>query len=341
MLQLSSKELKRIFKTLLAFIGLMLAGTFGFKWVALDDPTLVDCFYMTAITFTTIGYTEVVDITHPAGRFFTIALSLSGIGLLTYMLSQITAYVVEGHLKLGLITKRIERMISKLEGHYIVCGYGRVGTTILEDLQSKNYDVVLIDADPDRINELRDRGFNVIQGDATDDAVLEKAGVTKATGLFATTGNDNVNLIITISSKIINSDLKIIARCEDPANKTKMRKSGADVVISPAKSGALRMFNEMIDPRITSFVDKLFFSQKSEMFVNTIMVGDVADMSISKIDWKELPQTLILAIQHEDNSKDNLTFNPSRNTPLKKGDALIAMSCEGEVEALERQLSGN
>ena len=289
----------------------------GYRIFGDSEPSYLDCLYMTVITISTIGYQEVVAVDEAPGRIFNMILAFSGIGVMTYLISQITAYVVEGHLKINLINQKIERMVAKLEGHYIICGFGQVGETILADLKRQHLDFVLIDSDESCISELREQGHFVIQGDATDDKILEKAGAKYAAGLFAVTGEDNHNMVITLSARLLNPELKVVSRCEEVANRNKMSRAGADKVISPAKIGAIRMINEMVQPTMTTFVDQLFFNQNSERSVSSLQVGHFdGGIKITDIGLRDFPQTLILGVR-KDNT-DTLLYTPPRDTSLEK-----------------------
>jgi len=143
MIDLKSKEFRNLYFTFVSFIALMVVSTFGYWFIAKGNPSLIDCLYMTTITVATIGYAEVIDISAPSGRIFTIFVASTGIGLLGYLLTQTSAYIIEGNLKMSLINQKVERMIKKLDNHYIVCGYGRVGQAIINDLISQNLNLYL------------------------------------------------------------------------------------------------------------------------------------------------------------------------------------------------------
>jgi voltage-gated potassium channel len=340
MLNWDNKESRRMTLTMLAFGLLLVIGTLGYKVLSKDDPSLFNCLYMTVITVTTIGYSEVVEISHStSGRLFTMLIAISGIGLLTYLLSQITAYVIEGNLKITLINRKIEKMVNKLQGHYIICGYGRVGRRIMNDLKAQGHVFVLIDTNEEIVTPLKDEGILVINGDATDDETLEKAGVTQAAGLFVATGLDNQNLIITLSAKLLAPKLRVVCRCDDRDQIAKMKKAGADTVISTACIGGSRMHNEMIQPDVTSMLDELFDVKGDNRSIKSIVVGQpMHGKTLKDINLIDFSETLILAQKRGD--QDGFQFNPKRSLELHEGDLLMIMTTDEEAKQLGERMSG-
>lgn len=211
---------------------------------------------MTVITISTIGFTEVIDLSsNPQGRLFTIALALSGIGVLTYLLSNFTASVVEGELNEVFRRKKMEKMIQKYHDHFIVCGADSVSQYIMGELHSTQRPFVLVDLDRSKLETLMepfpDHAF--VEGDATDDSIQRKAGIERAQGLFAVTGDDNQNLVICLTAKQLNPKVKVVSRCRQVENIGKMEKVGADSVVSTASIGGLRMASVMVRPSVVSF----------------------------------------------------------------------------------------
>jgi voltage-gated potassium channel len=340
MMQWDNRNLRRILSTLVAFMVVLTIGTLGYRTFSHGEPSYFDCLYMTVITVSTIGYGEVVDITHStSGRLFTMFIAVMGIGMLTYLISQITAYVIEGHLKITLINRKIEKMVNKLEGHYIICGYGRVGRRIMDDMTANNKPFVLIDSDEEKVGFLKDQGVLVITGDATEDDTLEKAGIAHAIGLFASTGQDNQNLVITLSSKLLNPELRIICRCEDQSQEKKMMRAGAHTVISTACIGGTRMLHEMVYPTVTTMVDQLFYSQEQTRSVKSISTGfEFSGKTIGDLNLKDFNETLIMA--HRCKDKQDFSYNPKRSLVLNEGDILVVMTTREEAEALSERMMG-
>ena len=241
----SSQIHRKILGSFASLGGVLVIGTGGYWLLGGKQNSLLDCFYMTMITISTIGFSEVVDLSgEPYGRLFTVFIALSGIGTFAYLLSNFTASVVEGELNEVFRRRKMDKIIEKMSDHFIVCGIVGVGAHIIGELQATRREFVVVDTDRTRI-----------EGDATDDDVQIRAGVERARGLFAATGEDNQNLVITLTSKQLNPKVKVVARCREPRNVGKLKKAGADDVVETGFIGGLRMASVMIRPTVVSFLD--------------------------------------------------------------------------------------
>ena len=205
-------------------IAIILIGTVGYWFIGGRQYSFVDTLYMTVITITTIGFTEVIDLSgNVGGRIFTMFIAISGIGVMAYIVTSITALVVEGELTESFRRRRMEKIAGKYRGHYIVCGVGSVGCYIANELHATKRPHVIVDVNKKNIESnlesFRDEVF--IEGDATDSDTLLRAGVEKAAGLFAVTGDDNQNLVVSLTAKQLNPRLRVVARCNDTRNTRK------------------------------------------------------------------------------------------------------------------------
>ncbi len=321
-------------KNFLQFIAVILIGTLGFHFISEGASSWVDCFYMTMITITTIGFGEIVDMSgHPSGRIFTITIALAGIGILTTFFSRITALLIEGHLSRGMQEKRMNRMINKMQNHYIICGAGRVGTHIAQALKRTGDSYVVID--PKVRDEFSDLEADIpyIQGDAGDEAILARAGADKAKGLFASAGTDNNNLVIALTARLLNPSMRIICRCEDVHNESKMRRAGADAVISPTDIGGIRMTQEMLQPYITAQIDALFPGSAKELNIDSLEVStSFSGKCLQDLNLSDFPQTLILFLNRADGSR---LINPPRTLALQLGDRIVMLSTSEEKQRLQ------
>ncbi|MCI4625531.1 MAG: potassium channel protein [Candidatus Magnetoovum sp. WYHC-5] len=318
---------------------LLLTGTSGYYYFGEGKYALIDCLYMTVITITTIGYGEIVDLSKsPTGRVFNIMVAFSGMGILTYTLSTLTAYVIEGDLKNEFVRGKMEKKIKQLKGHYIVCGYGRVGRKISRELSSKNITFVVIELEEKIKGYFGDPILKYyIVGDATEEIVLEKASIKTAIGIFVATGDDNKNLVTTLTAKLLNTSVKVISRCEETIHLNKMLRAGADSVISPAHIGGLRMLTEMIKPHINSFIDHIFKQTDDQHIIESFEVKDRFDnKKLSDIKLYNFPETIVLALKKMDTG--NIIFNPGRDMLMKKGDILIVITSLDEQTELGRIL---
>ena len=315
-------------------ITILIVGTSGYYYVGEGRYSVMDCLYMTVITILTIGYGEIIDLTYSSyGRLFTIFIAFTGIGTATYIISTFTALIVEGQLKETFKKRRMEKKIKKLKDHYILCGAGRVGSVILHELVSTGRPCVVIDRDEEMIQLVTDRYPEVyaIAGDADIEEVLEKAGIRDAIGIFASTGDDNQNLIISLTSKYINPSMRVVARCLEAANQQKMKKAGADTVITENFIAGMRMASEMVRPTVVSFLDKMLADKDKNLRVEEIEVSEkFHNKIISEIEMEQFKDTLILAIS----TGEDWSYSPKGDHILIKGCKIVVITTPRERENL-------
>lgn len=315
-------------------ITILIVGTSGYYYVGEGRYSVMDCLYMTVITILTIGYGEIIDLTYSSyGRLFTIFIAFTGIGTATYIISTFTALIVEGQLKETFKKRRMEKKIKKLKDHYILCGAGRVGSVILHELVSTGRPCVVIDRDEEMIQLVTDRYPEVyaIAGDADIEEVLEKAGIRDAIGIFASTGDDNQNLVISLTSKYINPSVRVVARCLEAANQQKMKKAGADTVITENFIAGMRMASEMVRPTVVTFLDKMLADKDKNLRVEEIEVSEkFHNKIISEIEMEQFKDTLILAIS----TGEDWSYSPKGDHILIKGCKIVVITTPRERENL-------
>ncbi|MEM9326201.1 MAG: potassium channel protein [Bacteroidota bacterium] len=323
----------------LLFLSILMVGTLVYK---LMDPnaTLLDSFYMTAITVATIGFHEVVDLAdHPGGRLFTILLAFSGIGIITYFFSNLAALFIEGDLRRAFQRRQMEKKIKNLEAHFIICGCGRVGRNIALELHATKRPYVLADHELEVIEKLivdeRLEGALFLAGDCTDDDFLIQLGVKRALGIFATTGDDNTNLVTTLSARVLNPAIKIVSLAKDLSHMKKIKKAGATKVVSPAFIGGMRMASEMIRPQVTTFLDDMLRSSFNQRLEEITIPMSAQGKQIQELQIDRLKETVVLAI-HEN---DSWLYNPPTDYSLQGGSHVIIMTTPDERLELERKLS--
>jgi len=314
-------------------LAIVLIGTVGYWFIGGRQYSFVDTLYMTVITITTIGFEEVIDLSgNVGGRIFTIFIAISGIGIMAYIVTNITALVVEGELTESFRRRRMEKIAGNYKGHYIVCGLGRVGCYIANELHATRRPHVVVDVNKSNVGgsleSLSDEVF--IEGDATDSNTLLKAGVEKAAGLFAVTGDDNQNLVVSLTAKQLNPKLRVVARCNDMKNSQKMKKAGADAVVSPCAIGGLRMASEMVRPTVVSFLDIMLRDKEKNMRVEEWPVPEsFVGRPISALNLKRCSHTLLLAVK----TKEGWVYNPSENYVIDQKNTLVFMTTpEGRDE---------
>ena len=334
----SSKILKKFLWAGLFLIIIILIGTIAYWFIGNKQDSIINCLYMTVITIATIGYGEIVDLSsHPFGRIFTMFLAFSGFGILTYVFSSFTAFAVEGELKATFIRRKMEKKIKKLKNHFIICGIEGVGLHILNELINTKRPCVVIDKSKMRIDKLTEKFPEqvYIEGDATEDVILLKAGIENAKGIFAATGDDNINLVICLSANQINPKIKVVSGCTDIMNTMKMKKSGAYSVISPTSIGGLRMVSEMIRPAAVTFLDTMLRDKDKNLRIEDLPVSDsYVGKPISSINFKKYHNSLLLAIQTD----SGWVYNPSDNFILESGNTLVVMTTPEEREGLVKNI---
>jgi voltage-gated potassium channel len=330
---MSSKVYRRFAWAGAIMIAIILIGTVGYWFIGGRQYSFVDTLYMTVITITTVGFEEVIDLSgNVGGRIFTMFIAISGIGIMAYIVTNITALVVEGELTESFRRRRMEKTAGTYEGHYIVCGVGRVGCYIANELHATKRLHVIVDVNRKSIEtsleSFRDEVF--IEGDATDSNTLLRAGVEKAAGLFAVTGDDNQNLVVSLTAKQLNPHLRVVARCNDIRNTEKMKKAGADAVVSPNAIGGLRMASEMVRPTVVSFLDTMLRDREKNLRVEEVPVPEsFAGQPISALNLKRFAHVLLLAVR----TGENWVYNPSETYVIDRENALVFMTTpEGRDE---------
>ncbi|MFT4739043.1 MAG: voltage-gated potassium channel [Cyclobacteriaceae bacterium] len=319
------------------FISIMVSGTVGYKILGNAGTTWVDALYMTGITVSTLGYHEVVSLDlHPYGRVFTLALVFSGFAVLTYFFSNLVALFIEGDIRRTFIEKRMIRKIEKMESHYIICGFGRVGRNIAEELTHTDHEFVIADADVDVFEKHAADKSNppFLVGDCTDDGFLMRLGLDRARGLFVVAGNDNTNLVICLSARQLNPQVKIVARTKDVLHVNKMQRAGADRVISPNYIGGIRMAAEMLRPAAVSLIDELMRSDFDQQLEECIVPQSLDGKPISEFPIEGLDHTTILAMREQGVWR----YGPPKSRKMSAGEHLVLITTPSDRQKLESRL---
>jgi voltage-gated potassium channel len=324
---------RRFFWAGIILIAIILIGTVGYWFIGGRQYSFVDTLYMTVITITTVGFEEVINLSaNPGGRIFTMFIAISGIGIMAYIVTNIAAVIVEGDLTQSFRRRRMEKIAGSYKDHYIVCGLGRVGRYIANELHNTKRPHVVVDVNRSNVESslesLRDEVF--IEGDATDSDILLRAGIEKAAGLFAVTGDDNQNLVVSLTAKQLNPKLRVVARCNDIRNSQKMKKAGADAVVSPCAIGGLRMASEMVRPTVVSFLDTMLRDTGMNLRVEELPVPEsFVGRPISALNLKRFSHVLLLAVK----TMGDWVYSPSENYVIDHKNTLVFMTTpEGRDE---------
>ncbi len=319
----------------IALIVVLAVGTIGYLIIGTPATSVVDALYMTFITIATIGYGEIVDMTGmPGARIFTMAIAFAGIGVTTYIFSKLTAFIIAGELNEALRRRKMLNRIGQLSGHYIVCGAGRVGGNVAHELDKTERPYVILDIDPAKIAAHAERypGAMHVLGDGTEDELLEQAGIRRAAGLFAVTGDDSRNLVITLSSKQLNPACRVVARCHDVNYFSKMERVGADAIVSPDFTGGMRIVSSMIRPQVVTFLDEMLRSDDN-VRVEQITVEAGAPGRIDAFAPPS-PEYIVLAVKA---GGRETVFNPAPERIVQPGDVVVVMATPAGRHALEKR----
>jgi len=318
--------------------AIVTVGTTAYWFLTGGAYSVLDCLYMTVITISTIGYGEIIDLSgNPAGRIFTMIIAFSGIGILTYMLLNVTAFIVEGHFNKAFRRKKMEKQASKLNEHFIICGIEGVGSYIINELRETGRPYVVVDSSREKLEKalevFEDQIF--IEGDPTENDILTRAGISRARGLFAVSGDDNQNLVISLTAKQMNPRIRVVVQCEELRNIEKMKKVGADAIVSPPFIGGLRMASEMVRPAVVSFLDEMLHQDSENLRVEESVVPEgMVNRPLSDLKLQRYGNLLLMAIR----SGGDWVYNPPRNYVMRPGDTLIYMASPDERLLLEKDL---
>ena len=310
-------------------------GTAGFVLVA--DYEWVDALYMTVITVSTVGFKEVQPLDSGA-KVFTIFLIITSITLFGYIVSVITDYISNNKLIEELKFKQVHRKIQKLEGHTIVCGFGRNGRQAMARLKSYKKDCVIVESDPDLILEIEaDGNLLYIKGDATDDEALGAAGITKASSLITTLPSDADNLYVVLSSRQLNKNCTIVSRASNDSSYKKLKVAGADNVIMPDKLGGAHMASLVITPDIIEFIDRLSIEGESSSNIEELIIEDLPEEYTNKsiFDLELRKRTGCTVIGFKSPNREYI-INPDASTKLVPKSKLIVIGRPEEIQKLNK-----
>lgn len=324
---------KRLLRVMTALAAVFTIGVLGYS--AIEGWSLFDSLYMTVITIASVGYGEIHPLT-TEGRLFTIILILCGSATLIYGLSILTAFVVEGDLTDILRRRNMMKKIGGLEGHFIVCGMSATGRYVIEELKKTGRSFVVIERDPERVRALCDAGILAIEGDATNDAVLQTARITSAGGLLTTLHTDADNLFVVVTARGLNPSLRIIAKAICEESERKLRQVGADSVIMPNFIGGLRMASEMIRPSVVTFLDVMLRSQDATVRVEEINIPEgshLVGQTLAQSALLDVEGVTVVAIA---GGSGSYRFNPPRELVLKHGDVVIVMGIVENILRLQQ-----
>jgi voltage-gated potassium channel len=318
-------------------IFILCAGVLGYHYI--EGWPLFDSLYMTVITLATVGYGETHPLSMP-GRVFTIFLILSGMSIIFYALTEITTFVIEGEMTGILRRRRMNRHINKLKNHYILCGAGRSGSHVLNELRKTGRNCVVIEKDPAKVKHLLSEHVPVVEGEATEDIVLRSAGIERAAGLVTALPNDKDNLFVVITARGLNPTIRIVSKVDEITAREKFLRSGANTAVSATFIGGMRMASELIRPTTVSFLDTMLYGTSSLRVEDVTVAPSSKHIGLPLDKCEPLHLSGVVLVSLKDDSKLGFRFNPPRDTRLKSGDTLIVIGDRAQIDHLRRGLNG-
>jgi len=316
--------------TVIIFL-VMCTGTLGY--VVIEGFSVLDAVYMTVTTMATVGFGEIHPLS-PAGRLFTIFLIILGVGGALYLFTVIMQFVFEGHLGRDLERRRMTRRIDHLRDHFLLCGFGRVGRQVAIDFKSGGVPFVIIDVNQASLDAATEEGYLCVRGDASDDDTLRRAGVERARGLVTCVNSDADNIFVTLSARALRSDLFIVARGNNDEASPKLRRAGADRVVSPYGIGGRQMAMLATRPAAVELIDRVLSHADVDLLLEDFTVREGSGLvgrSVRDIGTTIAPGVLILAMRRT----ATLMTQPPADTIFDVGDELVAFGTSAQLRALE------
>ena len=309
----------------------MAIGTLGFMLI--EGWGVLDALYMTVTTMATVGFGEIHPLSQ-TGRAFTIGLIILGVGGALYLLTSMMQFVFEGHLGRNLERRRMDRRIEQLREHFILCGLGRVGRQVAQDFKESGIPFVVVDSSQQAIDNVVSLGYLWVRGDATDDDTLRRAGIERARGLVTCVQSDADNIFVTLSARALRADLFIVARGNNDDAAPKLRRAGADRVVSPYSIGGRQMAMLATRPAAVEFVDRVLGGAGIDLLLEDVTVrpgSSLVGKSVRDVGQSIAPGVTILAIRRQ----LQLMTQPEASVCINVGDDLVAIGSSAQLHALE------
>lgn len=326
-------EYKKIKIAVFLLINTIMFGTMSYYF--LEDMPLFDSFYMTIITISTVGFSEIRPLSY-IGRIITILVIGTGVSIGAYTISALISLIIEGELAKTFGRKKLEKQISKLEGHYIICGFGRIGSLICEELHSHNIKFVVIERDPVTIERLKNERYLYIDKDATSEDALIFAGIMKAKGVVTAVRSDVDNVYITLTAKGLRPDIFILSRASDEKAEVKLKRAGATMVVSPYLIGGRRMAQVIIRPTVVDFIDIAMMDKHLGLIMEEARVKEgskLIDKNLIESNLRKEFGIIIVAIKK---CSGEMIFNPLPKEKLEANDIIVALGKKEDLARMER-----
>jgi len=320
---------------LLALIVVL--GTFGY--MVIEGWSAWDAFYMTIITVTTVGYRE-VHILSRAGEALTVGVLIFGVGAALYAFTLLATIVVEGGLPRRLQRRRHERMLETIKDHFIICGYGRIGSTVAQQFRRQQVPFVVVERNPERLQAAIDEGAIAVEADASREDILKRVGIERARGFVAAVGTDAENVYAVLTARVLRPDLFIVSRAETEDATMRLKRAGADRVVLPYQIGAVAIAQTALRPAVVEFVELATSTENLDLSMEQVTVAPqsaLANKSILDANLRQRFGVIVVGIQRQDRTMD---FNPEPDTAMYAGDKLVVLGRPDSLKKLEVEAAG-
>ncbi|MEQ1507882.1 MAG: potassium channel protein [Myxococcota bacterium] len=335
----------RLYTAAVALVTVAVIGAGGYHVLGGGRWSFEDCLYMSIVTLSTVGFGELLPGMNDLGwaRVWTVVLIVLGSGTLVYFASTFTALLVEGDLRGAMRRRRMTGLLENLDRHVIVCGIGSTGIHVAEELQASRTPFVVIDRELDRIERATaqlGRELLYVIGDATDDHVLEQAGIRRARGVIAALTEDRDNLFVVVTARSMSESVRIVSKAVEAENVSKLTRAGANAVVAPAHIGGVRLAAEMVRPAAVRLLDGMVHSHDDPRRIDELLVtadSPLVGKSLAEAGLRDGFDALVLAIRRVDGGHE---VNPASTTVLAPGMVLIALVRTDELSELRSHVTG-
>jgi voltage-gated potassium channel len=311
-------------------IGIIAFGTFGYYFV--EHMPLFEAFYMTIITVSTVGFSEIVPLSI-AGRALTVIIIILGITVGAYTIGMLVRAFIEGELVQILGRRKVQKQIAELKKHFIICGFGRIGRIICSELDADNIDFVVIEQDPSAIESIEIQSYLYLEMDATSEEALMAAGIMNAKGIATAVNSDANNVFITMTAKSLRPDIFVLARASEEKNENKLVRAGASRVVSPYLIGGRRMAQMLKKPTVVDFIDIAMMGSHLGLMMEEAKIGEKSNLIGKNLIDSHLRKDYGVIIVAIKKMSGDMVFNPMPSETLEAGDVIVVM---GKKEDLKR-----
>jgi voltage-gated potassium channel len=318
--------------SVLVLLMLVTGGTAGF--MTIENWRFLDALYMTVITLGTVGFKEVHDLSD-GGKMFTMGLILVGVSVLGYIVGSLAQIMFEGQFQRIMGRKKVEKQINALKDHYIICGFGRIGSLICKEFKANELPFVIVEKSVDSVEKLDEEGYLHMRGDATLDETLLKAGIKRAKGLISVVTSDTENVYITLTARGLNPDLYILARSGEEGSDLKLKRAGASKVVSPYIIGGSRMAQSILRPNVVDFIEIATGSEHMDLQMEEISIPShsaFAGETLVSSGFRKEIGVIIIGIKK---AHGKMIFNPHSQAKIDGGDTLIVLGEPQSIAKLE------